>query len=78
MSFYNDTGINSMTEMNIVNTFAPTKESFYRKQRLLGLKGESDSSTIMAEDFESMFVNVRLIRQDKAHRLWSHVIDQTD
>lgn len=58
MSFYNDTGINSMTEMNIVNTFAPTKESFYRKQRLLGLKGVSDSSTIMAEDFESMCLSM--------------------
>lgn len=54
MLFYNDTGINSMTEMKIVNTFAPMKESFYRKPRLLGLKGESDSSTIMAKDLESV------------------------
>lgn len=58
MSFYNDTGINARTEMKIVNTFAPVKESFCRKQRLLGLKGESDFGTIMAKDFESLYLSI--------------------
>lgn len=49
---------NARTEMKIVNTFAPMKESFYEKQRLLGLKGESDSGTIIAKDFKSMYLSM--------------------
>lgn len=43
-----------MTETKIVTIFAPTKEPFYRKQKLLDLKGERNAKA-MAEDFESVY-----------------------
>lgn len=58
MPFYSDRGIHSMTAIKIVDIFAPTNELFYRNQRLLDLKGETDSITIMAGNFKTSDLSI--------------------
>ena len=63
-TLHNDQGINPREDITIVNTYAPnTGAPQYMRQTLTDVKGETDSNTIIAGDFNTPLTPMDSSRQ---------------